>query len=166
MAPEGEVVQSRFARGCRCFAVVVNDAIAGYGWLSTGTEWIGEVQLEITPRQGEGYIWNCVTLREHRRKGVFSSLLAGISDSARRAGLRRLWIGTVHIPAEKAMRPAGFLPAFTFRTLRVPGLHVSLATPAPGEDSSLISKAKIVLGSPGAPFRSGISIRRDRRRRH
>jgi GNAT superfamily N-acetyltransferase len=166
MGSEAELVRPRFERGCRCFAVLLDGSIAGYGWLSTSTEWIGELQLEITPLAGEAYVWNCATLTEHRRKGIFRSLLAGIASEARTAGFRRLWIGTVHIPAEKAMRPAGFRPAFTFRTLRVPALHVLVATPAPDENSLLISDAKKVLDSPVAPLRMGMSIRRATRRRH
>ena len=37
-----------------------------------------EAQLEIRPRPGEGYIWNCATVDEHRRKGIFRSLLVGV----------------------------------------------------------------------------------------
>src|SRR5256885_16761373 len=105
MGPEGDLVAPRFERGCRCFAVVVEGSIAGYGWLSTGPEWIGELQLEIKPRQAEGYIWKCVTLGEHRRKGHFRSLLAGICDAARSTGLKRLWLGSDAIPAGKAVVP-------------------------------------------------------------
>src|SRR5207253_2901168 len=54
MGHEADLVAARFARGCRCFAVISDGAIAGYGWLSTGPEWVGELQLEIRPGAGEG----------------------------------------------------------------------------------------------------------------
>jgi len=111
MGSEGDLVQGRFLRGCRCFAVVLDGGVAGYGWLSTGPEWIGELQLVIRPRKAEGYIWNCATLGPHRQKGIFRSLLAGISEAARHTGMKRVWIGTVAIPAEKALAPSGFRPA-------------------------------------------------------
>jgi len=95
MGNEADLVAPRFARGCRCFAVIVDDGVAGYGWLSTGPEWIGELQLEIHPRSGEGYLWNCATILEHRRTGIFRSLLVGIAEIARRDGLQRLWIGSL-----------------------------------------------------------------------
>jgi GNAT superfamily N-acetyltransferase len=144
MGEEGDLVATRLARGCRCFVVSVDGAIAGYGWLSTASEWIGELQLEISPRPGEGYIWNCVTLKEHRRKGVFRSLLLGIAEIARAEGLRRLWIGTVAIPAEKALEPSGFRPAFRFAFMRVAGLH-SMQITAAGEPL-LVADASAVLG--------------------
>src|SRR5438309_6401657 len=111
MGEEGDLAAIRFARGCRCYVVWIEGAVAGYGWLSTGPEWIGELQLEIKPREREGYIWNCVTLAEHRRRGVFRSLVAGISEHARNGGLKRLWIGSVAIPAERAVELSGFRPA-------------------------------------------------------
>lgn len=128
MGAEADLVKPRFARGVRCFAVLVEGSIAGYGWLSTGPEWIGEVQLEIRPRKAEAYIWNCVTLAEHRRKGVFSSLVTGMAEAARKLAVRRVWIGSVAIPAEKSLAPLGFRPAAHFHTLRFLGLFVSTGT--------------------------------------
>src|SRR4029077_9556198 len=144
MGGEGALVAPRLARGSRCFVVWRGGAIAGYGWLSTASEWIGELQLEISPRPGEGYIWNCVTVEEHRRKGVFRSLLLGISQTARTEGMRRLWIGTVAVPAERALEPSGFRPALRFGFLRLAGLH-SMQVTAAGEPR-MVEEASAVLG--------------------
>ncbi|HKW59555.1 MAG TPA: GNAT family N-acetyltransferase [Candidatus Dormibacteraeota bacterium] len=138
MGPEADVVLARLARGCRCYAVVVEGAIAGYGWLSSGPEWISELQLEIRPRKGEGYIWNCATLPDHRRRGVFRSLVAGISTAARNIGITRLWIGTLAIPGESAVPQSGFRPALTFASWTWAGIafarHVSNVDPVLGRD--------------------------------
>jgi GNAT superfamily N-acetyltransferase len=142
MGAEGELVVLRFARGCRCFAVLLEGAIAGYGWLSTGPEWIGEIQLEIRPRKAEGYIWNCVTLPEHRRKGIFRSVVIGAANGARETGVRRVWIGSVDIPAEKALAPIGFEPAARFRTRRFGSLYLAAARYA---DSVVGGDARRVL---------------------
>jgi len=158
MGPEADLVKPRFARGCRCFAVIFDGAIAGYGWLATGPEWIGELQLEIKPRQAEAYIWNCVTLAEHRRKGIFRSLLLGLHDAARKQGLERLWIGSVAIPAERAVGPSGFRPALRFVSMAAAGLHVLRASRA---DDALGADAERVLSI--AP---GLHVRRARRVRH
>jgi len=158
MGPEADLVKPRFGRGCRCFAVLRDDSIAGYGWLSSAPEWIGEVELEIRPRGGEGYIWNCVTLAEHRRKGIFRSLLLGIHDAARQEGLERLWIGSVAIPAERAVGPSGFRPALRFVSMAAAGLHVLRASRA---DDALGADAERVLSI--AP---GLHVRRARRVRH
>lgn len=159
MGPEGDLVAPRLARGVRCFAVRIDDAIAGYGWLSVGPEWIGEIQLEIRPRSGEGYVWNCVTVPEFRRRGVFRSLLLGISEHARRLGLRRLWIGSVAIPAEKAVAPAGFKPAIHSTIRSVAGWHVAMVRAS--ADRYLAADALEVLGSA-----AGVRAWRSHPRRH
>lgn len=159
MGPEGDLVERRLARRCRCFVVWIEGAIGGYGWLSTSAEWVGELQVEIAPRRGEGYVWNCVTVAEHRRKGIFRSLLLGISDLARRDGLTRLWIGSVNIPAERAVAPSGFRPALHFTSMTIAGLHAMRVINPPG--SPLALEAQAVLG-----VRPGWTIRRSHSRRH
>lgn len=159
MGSDGDLVASRFARGCRCFAVSIDGAIAGYGWLSTGTEWIGEIQLEITPQPKQGYIWDCATLPAHRQKGVFRSLLVGISDIARGDGLKRLWIGTIAIPAEKALAPSGFMPALHFTSIRLGGWHVLRMRAS--SDKQLALEGRRILQP-----KADLLVRRVDRRRH
>ena len=158
MGDEADLVADRFARGSRCFASWVEGSIGGYGWLSVGPEWIGELQLEIQPRPGEGYLWNCATIPEHQRKGIFRSLLIGITGIARQEGLKRLWIGSVAIPAEKAVGPSGFRPALRFTTMTFAGLHGMRVTAFGGR---LSQDAFAVLATS-----SGWHLRRSLRRQH
>jgi len=160
MGEEAGLVRPRFARGCRCFAVMIKGSIAGYGWLSAGPEWIGELQLEISPDPGEAYIWNCVTVREHRRKGVFRSLLGGIARTADAEGTRRLWIGSVAIPAEKAVAASGFRPAMRFTTFGAAGMHLVRVSAA--EENVLGADAERVLSG----VKPGLYVRHSQRRRH
>lgn len=155
MGYESDRVKLRFERGVRCFAVMIEGSIAGYGWLSTGPEWIGEIELEIRPRKAEAYIWNCVTLPRHRRKGVFRSLVVGIGEAARMSGVRRLWIGSVAIPAQKALAPLGFRPTAQIRTYRFLGLFVSTGT------KIIDSDARRVI-----PYSTGVTVGGVTRLRH
>jgi ribosomal protein S18 acetylase RimI-like enzyme len=159
MGGEASLVRPRFARGVRCFAAIVDGAIAGYGWLSTQPEWIGELQLDISPGPGEAYLWNCATVPEHRRRGIFKALLTGISNHAQAAGLRRLWIGSVAIPAEKVVGPSGFRRALRFSTWTLGSAHVLISRPAAEADAKLVREARIALGSQEAPMRLGLSVR-------
>jgi GNAT superfamily N-acetyltransferase len=138
MQGEADLARSRLARGCRCYAVIIAGEIAGYGWLSTGPEWISELQLEILPGKAEGYIWNCTTLPEHRRKGVFKALVVGISAAARGIGITRAWIGTMAIPGESAVPQSGFRPALTFTSRTWAGLlfvrHLARVDPVLGRE--------------------------------
>ena len=159
MAADGDLVAARLERGCRCFVITRGVELAAYGWLSVGPEWIGELDLEITPGAGEGYVWNCLTIPAYRRQGLFRALLAGIGAAARGAGLRRLWIGSVAIPAERAVGPSGFRPAMVFESRRIAGLHLVRASGA--GDERLVADAVKVLGR-----RPGWTVARSRTRRH
>jgi GNAT superfamily N-acetyltransferase len=159
MGPEGDLVAPRLARGCLCFAVSIEGGLGGYGWLSTAPEWIGELQLEIKPREREAYIWNCVTVPEHRRRGVFRSLVVGMTEAARRLGARRVWIGSVDIPAEKALAPIGFRPALHFNVANLGGLHLMRVSRA--SDRSLAAHGSEVVG-----VEPGLVLRTSHPRRH
>jgi GNAT superfamily N-acetyltransferase len=159
MGPEGDLVAQRLARGCLCFAVWIEGALGGYGWLSTGPEWIGELQLEIKPREREAYIWNCVTVPKHRRRGVFRSLVIGMSTAARRLGARRVWIGSVDIPAEKAIEPMGFQPALHFDHVTFAGAHLMRVR---GSGNRVLAAD----ASSALAVRPGLLVRGNQRRRH
>ena len=161
MGDEGDLVAARRARGCRCFGAWLDGELAGYGWLSTKTEWIGELELEITPGAGEGYIWNCFTLEPQRRRGVFRALLAGIRAQSLDEGLTRLWIGSVAIPAEKAFGPSGFTPTLAFASDVITGYRWLQVRSVVGADPALVQAAHRVVGAPAGRF-----LRQSHPRRH
>lgn len=161
MGAEGDLVAVRLARGCRCFGAWLDGALAGYGWLSTKPEWIGELELEITPGAGEGYVWNCFTLADQRRRGVLRALLAGIRACTRDEGLTRLWIGSVAIPAEKVFGPSGFTPTLLFASEVISGFRWLKVRPADGADPVLVEAAHHVVGAPSGRF-----LRQSHPRRH
>ncbi|MEO9049420.1 MAG: GNAT family N-acetyltransferase [Candidatus Dormiibacterota bacterium] len=166
MEGEGDLVAARFDRGSRCFGAWMGDDLAGYGWLSTATEWIGEIELEIGPGAGDGYIWNCMVLPEYRRKGIFRSLLAGITGLSREDGLRRLWIGSVAIPAERAVGPSGYKPALRISSAVIAGMCWLKVRQAEEADPDLVEAAREALGIGGVPLRLATTMRRSRPRRH
>ncbi|HXI95003.1 MAG TPA: GNAT family N-acetyltransferase [Candidatus Acidoferrum sp.] len=161
MGEEGDLVDARMARGCRCFGVWLGDELAGYGWLSTRPEWIGEVELTLTPEAGDGYIWNCFTLERFRRRGVLRALLAGITERAHSEGFRRLWIGSVAIPAERAFGPSGFSPVLIFASELFAGYRWLGVSPVDGADPALVEAAHRVVGVPAGRF-----LRTSHPRRH
>ena len=166
MGDEGDLVAMRLARGSRCFAGWFGDEVAGYGWLSKGTEWIGEIELEITPGPREAYVWNCYTLEGHRRKGVFRALLAAMLDQGRTEGKSRLWIGSLPIPAEKAVPSSGFAPALRMNSTVKSGMIWVRVRPADEADPTLVEAARGVMAIAARPIRLGNSLRRSRPRRH
>ena len=137
MGGEGDRVALRFGRRCRAFALLEDGAVVAYGWMSTGPEWIGELAVEIRPAAGEAYIWNCVTLPEHRRRGLYRTLLEGILAMARADGLMRLWIGSVVGPAEKADVDAGFTAVLEYEVTTRLGLRWLRIRPVARADPEL-----------------------------
>jgi GNAT superfamily N-acetyltransferase len=164
MGDEGDLVMPRLRRGCRCFAGLLHDEVVAYGWISTGPEWIGELGLQIRPPAGEAYIWNCVTLPAHRHRGCFGGLLLHVTRTARKEGIRQLWIGSVDGGAERAIVSAGFQPVLQFQVTSLLGLRWLTVKGADGADPEFVSTAVASLGTNGAPLRPG--LRRATHRRH
>ena len=160
MEAESGLVPGRLARGSRCFGAWVGHELVGYGWLSTRSEWIGEVELELGLPPGEAYIWNCVTLARHRRKGVFRSLVTSIVGQAQKEGLARLWIASLAGIGGKTIPQAGFKPVLRFDSARRLGLHWLRVRPAPGVDPGLLTAAREAVAV------GGMSVRRSIIRRH
>jgi GNAT superfamily N-acetyltransferase len=146
MGDEGDRVAPRFARGCQAFTVLEGGEVVSYGWVSTGPEWVGEVGGEITPAAGEAYVWNCLTLPEHRRRGHYRALLEGIVAHARRDGIARLWIGSIEDPAEKADADVGFVTVLNIEVRRLAGLRWVRIRPAPSADPNLVDAARRRVG--------------------
>ncbi|HLZ94528.1 MAG TPA: GNAT family N-acetyltransferase [Candidatus Dormibacteraeota bacterium] len=146
MGAEGDRVASRFARGCRSFAALHRGTLAAYGWLSTETEWIGELGIAISPAAGEAYVWNCFTLPAFRRQGHYRALLEGTVAHARAEGLKRLWIGSIHDPAEKADADAGFAPVLHFTVVKLGPVRWLRASDAPDAPAGLPGEARRRLG--------------------
>jgi GNAT superfamily N-acetyltransferase len=166
MGVEGDRVAPRMQRGCRCFGAWMGTDLVGYGWVSTAAEWIGETQVEVRPARGEAYIWNCVTLPEHRRKGVFGALLRAIKAQLKGDGRGRVWIGSLSDPAESAFPKAGFVPVLRMDFTALAGLRWVRILPAYKVDPLLAAAASQVIGGRGIPFGSGFYLRPAESRRH
>ena len=149
MRDEGDRVGPRLARGCRAFAALEGGAVVSYGWVSRAREWVGELDIHIAPGPDEAYVWNCMTLPEHRRRGHYRSVLKGIVGAARAEGLRRLWIGSVEVPAEKADADAGFVRVLRFEVSRRGDVRRLDVRAAEGADPRLVEDARLRLGIGG-----------------
>ena len=132
MGHDADLVNPRYQRGARCFAAWSGDRIVSYGWVSQGAEWIGELEHAIVPEAQEAYVWNCVTLVEHRRRRLFTALLCEVTRALAVEGVNRLWIGTVagYEAGEAGVRGAGFTPALSVSYLRFGGWRSLRVRPA------------------------------------
>jgi GNAT superfamily N-acetyltransferase len=166
MGAEGDRVAMRMQRGCRCFAAAIGGELVGYGWVSTGAEWMGEPQLQIRPSRGEAYIWNCLTVPAHRQKGVFGALLRAIKAQLKGDGFNRVWIGSVQHPAENGIYGAKFVPVLRLDTTSRWGFRWLRILPTYKADPQLTAAASTALGSRGAPLGAGFYLSRAKTKRH
>ena len=166
MGAEGDRVATRMQHGSRCFGAWIGPEMVGYGWVSIATEWIGEPQLGIAPARGEAYMWNCVTLPPYRRQGVFTALLRAVKAQLKGDGLSRVWIGSLHDPAENAFHRAGFVPVMRLDATSRWGFRWLRVRPADKADPQVVAAAFLALTSRGVPFGSGFYLRRAESRRH
>jgi GNAT superfamily N-acetyltransferase len=161
MGAEAGLVPGRLARGSRCFGVWIGHELVGYGWLSAKPEWIGELELEISPATSEVYVWNCVTLAPHRRKGVFRTLVASVVATARQEGMAKLWIASVGDLAANALKDAGFVRVMRFDTGSRFGMRWLRVAAVEGGDPGLLTAAGDVMA-----IKPGFSVRRSKIRKH
>jgi hypothetical protein len=148
MAVEAPLVALRHRRGCRSFALCVEERPAAYGWVSTDPEWIGEARLTLRPGAREAYVWNCLTLERHRRRGMFGSLLRQLSTRLQAEGLTRLWIADAGGGGTPALRRAGFEPALDLLVVGAGPLRAVFASAPPKADRWLVRTAREALDLP------------------
>jgi len=161
MEAESGIVPIRLARGSRCFGAWVGHELVGYGWLSTKSEWIGELELELGLPAGHAYIWNCVTLARHRRKGVFRSVITSIVGQMHKEGVATLWIASLAGVGGTTIQEAGFEPVLGFDSGRMLGMHWLRVRPVPGVKPDLLRSAREAVGVKGA-----LAVRRPVTRKH
>jgi ribosomal protein S18 acetylase RimI-like enzyme len=122
-APQ-ELVDERLERGSRAFAGWEAGELVCYGWVSTGSECIGELATMLRLAPGHAYVWDCATLPAHRRRGLYTELLRVIVARLGAEGLLRLWIGASlsNGPSLRAFASAGFTPVLVVTHARLGGL--------------------------------------------
>lgn len=104
----GEITD-RFASGHRAYVALLDSEPAAFGWVATRAAVIGELGAAFDLPFGERYLWNFVTLRAHRGKGIYPRLIDAIVRTES-GEADRFWIA--HAPENRAsgagIRKAGF----------------------------------------------------------
>jgi GNAT superfamily N-acetyltransferase len=150
-------IRDRFQQGKRCFIGLVEGALACWGWISHGDEWIGEMKVNFRMEPGESYIWDCVTLPEYRRQGLFSALINYMARDLQKEGVVRVWIGSnlENRPSIKGFDKAGYRPVIRVLFVQVLGLRFFKISRLPGAPPGLVKEVC-------RAFDTGRAIRRDK----
>ena len=123
--PDPAEVRRRFAGGRRCYAARAQGTLAAYGWVSFGDETVGELGLRLRLLPDEAYIWDCATLPEFQRQGLYAALLGRMLGELQAMGVQAVWIGADYAnqPSQAGIAHAGFTAI----------ADLVAAPPAPGE---------------------------------
>ena len=105
-----EDMTNRFAAGHRAYVAYLGGEATAFGWVATRVATIGELYATFEIPEGERYLWNFVTLRAHRGKGIYPRLVDAIVRAESREA-HRFWIA--YAPENHAsgagIRKAGFV---------------------------------------------------------
>jgi GNAT superfamily N-acetyltransferase len=155
-----EAVRARFAAGRRCYAALVREELAAYGWVSFDEEEIGEMRLRLRLAPGEAYIWDCATAPPFRRRRLYTALLAHITRELRAEGLCRVWIGADqdNVASQRGMARAGFKPVADIVVARALAMRLVWVRGRPGVPEPLVSDARrVLLGDRDLAWRAALS---------
>jgi ribosomal protein S18 acetylase RimI-like enzyme len=144
---EPAAIRRRLVSGRWCFLGRVQGTPAASGWVSFGTEEIGEQGLRASLAPGEAYVWDCVTAPAFRRRGLYTALLRHIVGALRAENLCRAWIGSdaANEPSLKGLARAGFRQVLTLYTFTRDGQHHYKLAAQPGVPPGLLAEAQRVL---------------------
>jgi len=148
-AGSSDEVAARLGSGRRCFLVRAGGAIAAYGWVTAGGEWIGELDRRVELAQDEAYIWDCATLPAHRRRGLYKAVLAAMLLTLSLEGYRRAWIGAAlsNRPSVRAFSALGFRPVVMVDYRRLGAASCFYATAFAGADPASVTYARRALAA-------------------
>jgi GNAT superfamily N-acetyltransferase len=148
---EPEAIRQRFETGRRCFGFEVDDRIVSFGWMTPGAEETGELERTLSIPAGEAYVWDCGTVPDHRRLGLYSSLLNRILFKLQDEGVPRVWIGSsrLNTPSIRGIANAGFQHVIDLTYRRIALLTLIVLRAAPDAPPAAVTAARRILLKPG-----------------
>ncbi len=123
-SPSPEVIQRRFKGDRRCYYLASSTEITCYGWVSFGSEYVGELERTFHLQDEEAYIWDCLTMPAWRGQRMYTALLSHILFQLYEEGVPRIWIGASrqNLPSIKGIASAGFQHVLDLGYMRLFGL--------------------------------------------
>ncbi len=112
-----DVLQRRFRRGDRSFAVLEEGRIASYGWTTSGTHHLSEAYLSFRCAPGQAWFYNGVTVKDARGRGYYTAVLLNIAAILRREGYSALYVHVeaANTPSRAGLKRAGFSTILTLQ---------------------------------------------------
>jgi ribosomal protein S18 acetylase RimI-like enzyme len=141
------LIEGRLQNGRRCFFLQADSQIVTYGWVTLGTESVGELERQFHLHDDEAYIWHCGTLVKWRGQRCYSAFLSHILHQLIAEGVACIWIGATrqNRPSVKGFVNAGFQPVVDVVYRRFLRLSLFWVSPDPSARQTLINEAYRIL---------------------
>lgn len=117
---------SRFKDGHACYGFFDQTGkVAYYMWCTVASETVASVPWELNTRlvlnPKAGYVWDCFTSPDHRRRGLYREGLRTVISFFGSYKIENYYICCMkdNIPSAEAIRSVGFRDAFEFTVSRV-----------------------------------------------
>ncbi len=104
------MLQQRFRDNEIVWAVIKDERIVHYGFVTFQTRWLDIVEQDFTLKDKEAFIYNCHTLKDWRGRGFFTCSLMEMLRRLSDLGMKRCYIDADarNKPSIRAIYSAGF----------------------------------------------------------
>lgn len=144
-------VEQRLSGNRRCFVAWHEEQVVSYCWISQQREHVGEMERTIKLQARDAYVWDCATVPDYRRRGLYTALLGFINRALAAEGLHRIWIGAnlENEPSRRAFDAVGFRRVATMTHARLLGLSLYLTTADPRVPAAWVAAARRLFALDG-----------------
>lgn len=142
--------RSRLESGRRCFALLTDDTVATYGWVSYGAERVDEMDRTFTFADDDAYLWDFWTRPALRGQRCYSALLSECIYHLHSEGTPRAWIGADldNRPSIKGFANAGFHRIVNLTLYHWSRVTLAYTRPSPTASAHLVRAARRATTAP------------------
>ncbi|MEX1161438.1 MAG: GNAT family N-acetyltransferase [Balneolaceae bacterium] len=103
-----------------CYVALINEKVAGYGWVASKELFIDSLNYNFPLEEGEFFIFACYVPKENRGQGIYPEMLREILNDGIKRGKERAYIGVsaANAGSIRGIEKAGFEQLRTVRYLQ------------------------------------------------
>lgn len=103
-------VVERFSQNDRCFAVREDGKIVSFTWIRTRQRHLPELEMSLSLQPNQAWVYNAITARESRGKGLYSNILRFAAKKLASEGTDEIYgdVNSFNKASIKGFEKAGF----------------------------------------------------------
>ena len=87
-----KILQKRFSRGDRCFAVLDGERILSFFWVLFSQRILFEHHINVNLQAKQAWMYNAITIKEARGKGLYYNIILKIATTLSQQGIDELFV--------------------------------------------------------------------------